>query len=245
MRNAVKQLRHHWTAIAWVMLGLFLPAGAPAAIIVHTDQPTYGVLPGQSFAIDILIDADGASPGDQFIPGGLFSMGVVLMFNQADASVAHGSDIALPAKLDSNGLGGPADKSVGAGRAGAAGALDLFDPLPYGQPLLATITLTNLATSGSYTLDLDRFYSTKANFLDFGGTLLDPQITFSSATVNVVPEPSIAAIVFAAAVLHIHRRRVGATGRTASASGKTSPMRPRSAARTSPESPPAAGKSEI
>jgi len=158
---------------------------------VHFDQGEYHILPGQTFQIQILLDMDSAAAGDQIPSAGLFSMGTMMTWNAPNASVADIAAIVLPGALNSNGVGGLPDKTVGAGLAGFAGALDLSATEGYKNSLLATISITDSSVPHTYpyTLSLDKYYAApKTNFMDFAGNGLDGSLTFGTATVT--PEPA-------------------------------------------------------
>jgi hypothetical protein len=193
------------------VVGLFCLCTFPAwgaVIDVRFPQQMYTAVANQDFTVTVVFDAVAGTPGEDPAPLGLFSVGVALRFDPAKAQVLDVSSVVLPAALNSNGAGGPADKTATAGLAGAAGALDLSATSGYAGTLLTTVTLRNLATTGTYALSLERYYPTKTNFLDYGGNDLDGQIAFGSALV-AVPEPAQASalMVVLGAVLSRRRRR--------------------------------------
>jgi hypothetical protein len=177
-------------------------ATAPAIpILVGFDQDIYRISPGETFAVRVLFDWDGdPANGEQpHPPTGLFSMGVRVMFDSAQAVVGSYGDIVLPAELDGDGLGGPAPKDIGPGYAGAFGGADPFGQQGYADTWLATFMVTDLSVvaPGSYDLGLDFYYpraGTQSNFTDYDGGLpreLDPDITFGSAQVLVGQETGV------------------------------------------------------
>ena len=173
---------------------LLVVAGVGQAdFIAHFDQPAYNVLPGAAVSVQVLLDADTLAAGDQPTPGGLLSMGITVSFDSTKAEVADTSKIALPLELQSDGAGSPPLLEVAPGQARAFGSVNVFTATEgYGGTLLATIEIANLALLGdSYALSLGRYSAspTFANFVDWSGTLLDAQLSFGTAIVNVVPEP--------------------------------------------------------
>lgn len=186
---------------------LLCARGVTGGFSVHFDQDVYTGLPSETVMLQVLFDYDPATPGNQPPPLGLFSMGIEIFFPAALAQVPDEDSIVIPGPLDGDGIGGSAPKRLGPGQAGASGALDLFAAEGYMAPLLATFMLRALDL-GSFTVDLDFFFTdTRANFVDFGGSLLDPQISFGSATVHVIPEPGILGLIAAGlAGLAVRRR---------------------------------------
>ncbi|MAE68100.1 MAG: hypothetical protein CMJ18_27950 [Phycisphaeraceae bacterium] len=156
---------------------------------VHFDLPEYDVPAGSTFDVQVLIDLDDVTPGDQVPPPGLFSAGIRLTFDDANALVAGAEAVALPVDLDENGLGGPALVEVGPGFAGFAAAIGFSATEGYMQTLLATITLTDRG-SAPYPINLELFFDPPTdNFLDFDGTALDGTLALGSAIVRPdVPE---------------------------------------------------------
>ena len=116
-----------------------------------------------------------------------------------------------------DGAGGPASKEVGAGFAGASAAVDFGTTQGYGSTLLASFTVTDLqGAPAMYPIDAGFFFmGTLANFLDSNINELDPQITFGSAVVSVIPEPfSATLLVMGAAVVCILRSKIRPAHRT-------------------------------
>ena len=190
-----------------VSLALLCAGGVAGGFSVHFHQDVYTILPFETVTAHVLFDYDGTTPGDQPPPLGLFSMGIEIFFPAALAQVPDQDAIVIPDPLNGDGIGGPAPKRVGPGHAGASGAIDLFAAEGYMAPLLASFIIHPLDL-GSFALDLDFFFTdTRANFVDFGGSLLDPQVSFGSATVHVIPEPgALGMIAVGIAGLAVRRR---------------------------------------
>ena len=174
----------------WLWLSMALLAGRASGYMIGFDQPTYTATPGADFTVSVLLDADGQVPDFQGLPQGLLSMGFKVLYVPSDATVAGPDAIVLPPEMTTDGLGGPALKDVGPGRAGAAAAVDLNSQTGYKDPLLATFHFQNTALVG-YELRLGLYFSDPrmANFVDFPGASLDADMQFGSAMVSVVPEP--------------------------------------------------------
>ena len=183
-----------------------------AAIEIRAVPSVSNVLPGQEYAIQLLIDGDTTTPGDQPVPnGGLMSAGVSIKFDPSKASITDFSRIIIPAGLDSDGLGGAATRRNDPGDVGYTGFIPLGNP-NYTDSLLATIFLVNNATSGSYSLRPDLFFplaDPRENFVNGQLVDIDPLITFAPpAEVNfVVPEPGTMSLGALAALGLILRRR--------------------------------------
>ena len=111
-----------------------------------------------------------------------------------DELMVEVESILLPPELDFFGLGAPAQTSIGATSAAVKGNVDVGSPNNSVGTLLATITLTDLASIdfGTYVLTLaDNKNALEDDiFVDGSGTTRDNEISFGSATINVVPEPS-------------------------------------------------------
>jgi hypothetical protein len=179
-----------------------------AAISVHFDRDVYIVSgPNQQITAHISIDANPATPMDDAVVDGLFSMSLGLTYPNAKASVSAASDIGVPAELEFFGFAPGVFQQLLPGAAGVKGNVDQnATPLaPYHQTRLATFTITNLATAqDSYPLGLNFFNTVGPNeqfYLNGMGAVLDPQITFGSARVVVVPEPGAGVVVSGALVL--------------------------------------------
>jgi hypothetical protein len=200
-----------------VFVGLFVCSQVRASPMVHFDNSTYTVSSGGTFSVQILLDMDSTTAGDQVSADGLLSMGFKITYPGAKAEVTDSSVIVLPAELNSDGLGGAAPKSFGAGYAGAAGALSLSATSGYKNPLLATVTIHDLAPANdSFTLTLGKYYSPGDNFVQYGQRQnFDSSIGFGTATVNVVPEPTTITLLGLGWIILSRRRvrQVRSTGR--------------------------------
>jgi hypothetical protein len=132
---------------------------------------------------------------------GLFSYGVDVTFDSAKAQIGGVANINPAPALDFFGFAPGAFEQAQPGFAGVKGNVNTQgNVVPYLSPLLAQITLTNLASAvDSYPLDLDFFRTVGPNeqlFLDGGGNVLDPILTFRPARVLVIPEPSTVVLLF-------------------------------------------------
>ena len=161
-------------------------------LTLQFDQLTYVTSPGSPLSVGIRMDQ---APTD-----GLFSYGVKLLFDPASSPVSGVGAISPAAALDFNGpLGAGAFKAVGSGFAGAKGTVDIFaNPVTYYSGVLLTTFNLEYQTPGDYTLDLGLFNTlgpTERIFVSGSGASLDNNIQLRTATVHVVPEPSITALV--------------------------------------------------
>lgn len=192
------------------LAGFSIGSRADASPIVHFDNSTYTVSPGGTFSVQVLLDMDSATAGDQPVPGGLLSMGVKITFDGGKANVSNVSNIILPLALQNDGIGGNPLKEVASGSARVFGSENIFTATEgYAGTLLATFNISDLAPQGdSYTLTLARYSSspTFSNFVDWGGNAFDSNLTFTPATVNVTPEPTSLALL-ALGWLVLGRRR--------------------------------------
>ena len=197
-----------WSFVA-VCAVLALSSTAQAGIIVDFDQERYEVQPGEDFPVQILLDADGEQLGMQSLANGLLSMGAMMTFESSNANIASTDMIVLPPELNSDGLAGPAYKTVAPGSAGASGALILSATEGYDGALLATITVTNLAPLGSeYELNLDVYRAVGDNFVRYGEFQnFDSSVGFGSATVVVVPEPTTLGMLAVCGIALVRRKR--------------------------------------
>ncbi len=189
---------------------------AASAQITHTigfDRDLYQITPGQTFVVTVAIEPNSLS--------GLFSYAVKLNVDDLKARVSGAASISVPAALDFNGVAGPgALKAVGTGFAAVKGTVDFFaSPVVYySGSQLAIFTLTDRsATFGRYTLSLEGYNTlgpTESLFVDGAGTVLDKSITFGTATVNVVPEPSVVLLGLCGGAVALLCRRAGGARRS-------------------------------
>jgi len=203
----MRGMRGYAGVVVAVATGL-LATAAGAAPIVLLDQPSYTVAPGGSLTVNVLIDGDSSAPGLQPVAGGLQSAGILLKFSPVNAVVPTESQVVVVPALDDDGFGGPPTKRAVPGEAGFSGFVEFLSP-SYTGNLLATITLTNLALSGSYQITPDLFYplnDSRTNFVDGSLEDIDALITFAPSTVSV-PEPGTAFLVTLVAGGLLARRR--------------------------------------
>ena len=125
------------TAFAAVTGIVFIVAGSVTyGAQLHFDQAEYTVAPGGSLRVEVRLDMDPATPGDQVPPGGLFSAGASVAF---DPSMANVSAVGLPTSLSSSVV------TSDPGYAGAAGAVDLFATHGYEGATVLTVDFSMLA----------------------------------------------------------------------------------------------------
>ena len=177
--------------IIWA-IGVALPLSAvgQGTFRVRFDQTSYVVTPESTLTVGIVIDPTPLS--------GLFSYGMKVVFDEAFARVEAASAISVPPPLDFNGVLGPgADRSAGSGFGAVKGTVDFFlsPPQSYGGSLLANVSIKNLVNEAGLTYPLSiEIYRTlgpsESVFVNGAGQALDSQVTFGSALVHVVPEPS-------------------------------------------------------
>ena len=179
--------------ISWVLLGLmgFSGNAADGSLKVGFEQPQYQVNVGQAFSVNVALPP---------LPNGLFSYGIRLIL-PAGKVVAGSSDAAVvPLPINFNGTAGPgAFRQVTTDFIGVKGTVNFGGTLEaYKGALLTSFNLKNQAGVGeTYTLTLDLFRTlgpTETVFVDGLGVNLDPLVTFGSASVTVVPEPSVAVL---------------------------------------------------
>lgn len=152
------------------------------------------MLVGQPLQVELRLDMDPGTPGNQVPAEGLFSAGVSATFPPAAASVVA---VTLPDELDTS----AAEETIQPGYAGAAGVVDFFQATNgYSGATILTLDLTH-AVPGTYTLTPELYFAAPMeNFVDYGtGAVLDGQITnFIPSTVHVVAEPRITDAVLSA-----------------------------------------------
>ncbi len=188
-----------WMAfVVLILLATWKARDCQAGLTVRFDQDVYTVNgPGEQIFAQILIDGDSSIDGIQPVPNGLFSVGVKMSFNNVQADVGAVTDVMIPPEMDFFGFSASALVSiVPPGEVAFHANVDQFNsPLePYNGSLLATVTITNLASAiDSYPLSLDFSRDLGINedfFVNGDGTTLDPEITFVPSLVMVIPEPS-------------------------------------------------------
>lgn len=190
--------RWRWVKAGWVTAGAVVLAGALLPVVLeaaqlHLDAPEYAVSPGGSVTVHLHLDMNELMPGSQAPTNGLYSFGAKLLFDPDALSVSNTNDIALPPALDGDGIFGPAQRAVGEGYAGAAGAVEFGASHGYAGTEVMSVTL-NVLTSGVHTVRIELFHGAPmANFVDYAGVNLDPHITtfVRSYVSSDVEEPTI------------------------------------------------------
>ena len=154
------------------------------------DRAIYQVAPGETFDVQVLIDGDLGTASPDPLANGLFSYGWKMEFDSSKATI---DSLTVPDALDFFAFASGASLVTDPGLAAAEGNVDQVTLTPYGESLLATIKLTNLApVPDEYTLmlSLAPHFPSEQLFLDGDGNVLDDALVFGSARVVVaVPEP--------------------------------------------------------
>lgn len=163
---------------------------------IQFDQAAYSVVPATPFTARVIINGT-------TLPK-LFSY--ALEVNLVSASISgNGITISVPAALNYNGpRAGTALVASAANKGLAKGTVNFFatPPVYYSESLLATINFSGLP-AGSYTLTVKGYPTlgaTEALFVDDNPKILDPSVTYGTATVTVAPAaPAPADVVVASA----------------------------------------------
>jgi hypothetical protein len=177
------------------LIAIASPTSAATRVFFNQDEYLVSAV-GETFDVQVLIDADARTEEIEPVPGGLFSYGAQITFDPVKAQVSGVGAVESVAELNHFGFAAGALTDVDAGLAAGKGNIDqLQNPLvPYTGSLLMTVTLTNQAAPvDQYPLELDFFRTLGANeslFLNAAGNVLDSDIVFEPALVRVVPEPS-------------------------------------------------------
>jgi hypothetical protein len=186
--DTLKHRVARWAILAVAML--ISPAVLCAQGVVF-DRAIYQVAPGETFDVQVLLDANLATSEANPLENGLFSYGWQVAFDSSKATI---DGLTVPAPLDYFGFASGASIVTDPGLAAAEGNIDQVMLTPYGDSLLATITLTNIALvpdEYDLTLSLAPHFPTEQLFLDGEGNVLDDTLVFGVARVVVaVPEPS-------------------------------------------------------
>lgn len=207
------------------VLAMGWATAAHAGMMVRFDQERYLVPKGSTFTVHVILDADDQTPGDQNLPDGLFSMAFKVTVEGAKAQV---DGVQLPGALNDDGTGRPA--KIETGRDGGVHFLKVRAAAPFsvsefykgedndrGQRWmrLATVHLTDLAQE-TYTLGLSLLQSGAQDqvFIDGQGNVLDGELVFQSAQVEVVPVPEPASLtgLVLGGLLALGRRRSTRSG---------------------------------
>lgn len=192
---------HRGAGMRKLLLGTGIWLGAVglanSAVVLDFDQNSYVISPGQTFEVNVVLDADSTVPGLQSLPEGLFSYGVKVEFDQAAVALVGIGEILVPAALNFNGFSSGATKQTGSGFAGVKGNIDQSVFQSYLGSLLVTIQFEDLGSGTPYRLDLKIFRTlgdSEQVFLNGTGAVLDGSVILGSAQVSPVPEPQVSAM---------------------------------------------------
>jgi hypothetical protein len=166
-------------------LAFFITTGATNCIastsyLVTFGQEQYVIQGGETFPVQVFI-----SPAP---PAGLYSLGLKMRLNSTNAQISGVGAISVPADFS---FDGPRAQSavvaVGSNFAAIKSTTQFYSDSLHSSSnaLLATFFITDKAP-GSYQLQLEFFNTlgpTENIFVDGAGQVLDPYITFNTATV--------------------------------------------------------------
>ena len=152
---------------------------------VEFDEEAYSGSIGEPIELNIQFNAP--------IPNGLFSYGVRLEFDPASGRTDTVFEAVDP--LNFNGvLGEGALQDSGEDWVGIKGTVDIFqDPVNFYDDILVTTVHVTYDIPGDYNISLGIFNTlgpTEEIFVDGEGTVLDDNLSFGSARVTVIPEPT-------------------------------------------------------
>jgi hypothetical protein len=187
-------LRQRISPLLLFALSAFAPSWCAAEGVLF-DQSVYQVAPGETFAIQVLIDGELGTPEADPVSAGLFSYGWQVTFDSTKATV---DNVDVPDALDFFAFAPGASIVTDPGLIAAEGNVDQVAFDPYEGSLLATITLVNTAPVPEeylLTLSLAPHFPGEELFLDGKGIVLDDNLVFGTARVIVaIPEPASGAL---------------------------------------------------
>ncbi len=164
-------------AAVTLLLAAWTGGGPACAAQLALVEPVLTIAPGGYFTLDVHLDMNELMPGRQAPTNGLYSFGAKVLFDTRGLSVSSTNDITIPPELDGNGLFGPAQRTLGSGSAGAAGAVAFTATNGYAGTKVMSVRF-NVLTAGVHKVRIAFFHDPPvANFVDFGGRTLDAQIT--------------------------------------------------------------------
>lgn len=203
------------TSAAWLCIAF--GTGAQGALSIRADQQDYSISPGDTFSVRVLLDANDATLPEDTLPDGLFSYGLKLTFDPAEASVVDSSAIHVPAALDFSGVGPGAIRNVGSGFAAVKGNVSFSTFVPYDGTTLATFQVKDLGGMAPYVLGIEIYRTlgpSEAVFVDGQAVVLDSALSFRTSSVTPVPEPGVAGLLLvglvAVSAAGLRRNRTGA-----------------------------------
>jgi hypothetical protein len=190
--------------IAILVWGCVLSAWGQG-VKIRFNQAEYTARPSESVSLGVELESA--------LSEGLFSYGVLLVYDPVMGGVVDAASILVPPALNFDGVRGPgAFKQIGSGTAGVKGTVDFFAQSAeyYTGTALATFTVTP-ETPGEYQLMLKLFNTlgpTESIFVAGDGSKLDDQIGFSEARLVVIPEPGCWALLVLGGTLMLSRRYI-------------------------------------
>jgi hypothetical protein len=192
--------------LSGTLLAFVFSTTAYGGVILRFDQDRYSVLAGETFDVDIILDADDQIPGDQVLTEGLFSMAYEVLYDGDFSEIESDDQIVLPDLFETDGVSGGPPFVRSLDPTAKAQFVQVFtavtDPFTDGfyhgadrgqgqQMWLGTISITATAP-GTFGLNVQVFKRNASDqvFVDESFTVLDDQIVTGSATVDVIPEPT-------------------------------------------------------
>lgn len=165
--------------------------GIQAAPRIHFGEDQLKVSPNEPFDVQIFIDADDRTDGDDLLANGLFGFGIQIDFDETKVRAEDASPANVPNELDFFGFTQGAFQQVDLQRIGVKANVDQnrSPAVPYRGNLLATLSLVNLAAATeTYDLGISLFRTlgeAEQIVLDGSGNLLDDDLVFSSMMIQV------------------------------------------------------------
>ena len=120
-------IKHLWAGV------VLLLAAAPtqAGMLLHFDQTAYNFIVGVPVTVDVILDADDATAGDQVLANGLFGMSFEMLYDSAFATVTGIDQVDLPPILQNFGATATPEITLGAGSVQVSANVPVSPGTPY------------------------------------------------------------------------------------------------------------------